>query len=444
MNMKKLIAVGALLPLAALAEEPAAVAEEQAQEINADVTVELTARESMQQMFDEFAQSKGDFAYGLRDRKTGKVYFCAQATVSASPTSNMFIQQRQVAFDKAFDEILGKFVAYRTGENVTETATRLFSDDSSDVLDTPKSLEEASKGVLKKIKVAGEAALDKGLRSLGVDPGKYDGKPLEAKRVTYAESLMKESAVRALGSAVGVSVVKTMEAHSPDGVYVIGVIAKYDPVIEDVARCIAREVRPSVAPRKGISAASLVNRPAEVLAQNFGVRFYYNEAGEPEVIAFGQWASGYTGKDVRKADRKQAVAASHAESAALQMLTEFIGGCYSYEDSSSRGSQVEEANVFDENGGIREGSFDKLAAVYRRASATRGRARMRGRDKVLAKDIRHPAGQKIAFCAVRYSFDVLDAAKDDGRQKAPEKKAAAPRDEAQGTAGTAEGDTYDF
>lgn len=444
MNMKKLMAVGALLPFAALAEEPAVVTEAQAQEVNADVTVELTARESMQQMFDEFAQSKGDFAYGLRDRQTGKVYFCAQATVSASPTSNMFIQQRQIAFDKAFDEILGKFVAYRTGENVTETATRLFSDDSSDVLDTPKSLEEASKGVMKKIKVAGEAALDKGLRSLGVDPSKYDGKPLEAKRVTYAESLMKESAVRALGSAIGVTVVKTMESHSADGVYVIGVIAKYDPMVEEVARCIAREVRPNIELKKGISAATLINKPADVLAQNFGVRFYYNEEGAPEIIAFGQWASGYTGKNARIADRKQGVAASNAEMAANQMLTEFIGGCYSYDAKSTRGSQIEEANIFDENGGVREESIDKLISVYRRENVMNGKKRMRGRSYPSFRDIKHSAGQKIAFCALRYDFDILESEKTDYRKKVEEKKTTAPKDEAKGTAGTAEGDTYDF
>lgn len=445
MNMKKLIAVGTLLPFAALAEEPVVVTETQAKEANADVAVEITASESMQQMFDNFAKKKGkDFAFGVRS-KTGVIYFCEQSRVASKPVSNKFIQDRQNAFDDAFNKILANHISRRTGEIITKNVQTLYADDSSDVLDTPKSLEEASKGVLKKIKVAGEALIDKGLRSLGVDPSKYDGKPAEEKRVIYAKTMMRESTVRALGSVSGVTVVKTLEAHSADGKYVIGVIAKYDPMVEEVARCIAREVHPNIALKKGIPAASLVKQPAEKLVQNFGVRFIYNENGKPELVAFAQWASAYSGTNDYIADEMMRTAKDHARNAADQMVAEFVGGCYANEEKSTRGRQIEEANVFDENGGVRTENIDKLVSVYRQSSKVTGRLKMHGTDPIATPSfIKHPCGSKVAISAVRYSFDVLDEAKTDYRKKAQEEKVAAPKNEAEGTAGTAEGDETDF
>ena len=446
MNIKKMLTIGAMMPMLVIAEEQqqVTVSEESAESANADVQVELSAADTMQQLFDEFAASKGDnFAYGLADKKTGAVYFCAAETLSVGPASNMFIQKRQLAFEKAFNRILFDFVKYRTGINVTETLNETLSDDSSNVLETPKNLKDASTGIAKKLKVATEAAIDKGLRALDVDPSKYASKPLEEKRQTYLDSIMKNGAVRAVGSTVGVTVVKTMETHSADQVYVIGVIAKYDPLIEDVARCIAREVRPNVELKKGISAASLMKKPAEELVQNFGLRYYYNEEGVPEIISFGQWSTGYTGKDVRKQDRKNQIAAHNAELLALQAMTEFIGGSIALEEEGGAGNMLEEANVFDEEGGFREDNFDEVVSKYRSKCRVTGKAKMRGRAPIDSpKFITHPSGQKVALFAVRYSFDVLDSVKNPKSKKTATQPKVPVVDE--GTSGKAEGTSYDF
>ena len=123
----------------------------------------------------------------------------------------------------------------------------------------------------------------------------------------------------------GLCVTQTLEGKSPEGTMRIGVVLRYDPVIDALVRDVAAGRAATRAPAsQGLPARALLPADTAALVQSLGSRFFYNEQGCPALVVFGQWPAGDSEKDPRRLLRVREDAMTKAGNIAQAFLDGFL------------------------------------------------------------------------------------------------------------------------
>ena len=297
-----------------------------------DEAIVLTPKERVERRLQEFAKKKGDgFAYGVLNKKVDEIYYAAISPVFSLGTNDTIATVSQRAFNRAFTGILLR--------RAMATFAYSASFDSSD--------GGVAGGIITEI---GDDEIWSGI-------------------LQTAEFPMP-----------GMSVVQIYQAVSADGELVVGVIVKADSPRDEVARCAAKGVRPSVPHKKGIPYKKLLEIPDDRLALMFGTVFYYNENGEPELMSFGH--QGISATSDSKARTK---AFAHAETEAQDSLSTFLTGVVQAKITRKLAAFGTDLMI------------DNLSISWVISS----RANLRGGETVMRKILKPSTGEEIAFVAIR-------------------------------------------
>ena len=438
-------AVQPVVPTGAVATQPVAVppaavqAEVSVAAANEDLGLKLNALQQVEAGFREFAEKK-QIVYGEPSPATGIVYFKASRPVFSKPGDADFLSKREMAFNRAFDDVKIQNVKYTAGRSMSETVRNLAD---SNAEPDPSEFDQRMESIASKVKALTEAKLDKALLDHGIDPEKFEKKQ-EAKVLAYLDNLTRSSTAKAVGSCAGISVVKTFEGKGKEGEYEIGVIAKYDPALQGIFLSMKNKVIPPPAPKPGVPLATLL---AGNQSNNFGVRFYYNEAGAPCLLAFGQWGVRYQGNDAIRRRQAGSAAQKYAEAEANTMLNEFIAGSFVYSDNTKLGEVFERSNIFHSAGILREEQVNKVIQQLGQESKTTASDQLKGRRVVYSEIVQHPhegAGE-VAVVAINWSFAQLEQAQQRLNGFTPRPPAPAPVAPAKPTQGGLQvGQEYDF
>jgi hypothetical protein len=328
----------------------------------------------------------------------------------------------------------------RVGKEMTTSLAEVYSDNSTDAEELPKDLAESRSVFLKKIEALGEAAIDKALRKMDVDPAQYADKNLEAKKDVYKNALVKKSVRSAVDSSSGCLPVQTFESRSSDGTYTIGVVLRSDADCEEIARCISRKQRPLIASGNGLTIDQALPSDEELLTQ-FGVRVFFDESGSPSLLSFGQYGSAYTGNDTRQRERAMEHARQQAENIADTQLTEFINSTISIEESSEIGEEELSRIFFQADGTKVRKEILNCIDRYSSRSKTTGFDTMVGRSTVCSRTLTHPAGHQVAVVIRRWSFAKLDAEQNVQQKRIEKQNIPVNKKE---DSGVRKGRSYDF
>ncbi|MBP5509437.1 MAG: hypothetical protein J6Z49_00795 [Kiritimatiellae bacterium] len=400
--------------------QPVVQAEVSVTAANEDLGLKLNALQQVEAGFRTFAEKK-QIVYGEPSSTTGIVYFKASAPVFSKPGDADFLSKREMAFNRAFDDVKIQNVKYTAGRSMSETVHNLTENNAEP---DPSEFDQRMESIAAKVKALGEAKLDKALLDLGIDPERFEKKQ-EVKVLAYLDNLSRSSAAKAVGSCAGISVVKTFEGKGREGEYEIGVIAKYDPALQGIFLSVKNKVIPPPAPKPGVPLASLLTGNQ---SNNFGVRFYYNEVGAPCLLAFGQWGVSYQGNDVIRRRQAGSAAQKYAEAEANTMLNEFIAGSFVYSDNTKLGEVFERSNIFHSAGLLRETGVNKIIQQLGQESKTTASDQLKGRRVVYSEIVQHPhegAGE-VAVVAINWSFAQLEQAQQRLNGFTPRPPAPAP------------------
>lgn len=392
----------------------------------------------MEQAFEKYRQERNIAAYGTPNTR-GTTYFTGQSTVTANVNSPDFIKSRSVAFMRAYQNAITQMVMDRVGREVTTTLAEEFSDNSTNAEEKPEENGSSAPVILRKIGALSEAALDKALRKMDVDPAEYADKSVEVRKDLFKNALIKRAVRTAVDNASGCLPVQTFESRSSDGTYTIGVVLRFDADCKEIARCIAAKKRPLITRSNGLTIEQALPDDEELLTQ-FGVRLFFDESGSPSLLSFGQYGSAYTGNNSRQRERAMEHAFRQAENIANQQLTEFINSTVSLEESSDIGEE-EVARIFFLADGtkVRE-ELTNCIDRFSSRSKTVGYDTMVGRSTVCRRTLTHPAGHQVAVVVRRWSFAKLDAELNIQQQEEKAKKTEFRKEDS----GVRQGRTYDF
>ncbi len=272
------------------------------------------------------------------------------------------------------------------------------------------------------------------------------GASIDQKRDLARKAIQKTSVNDAVGSSAGLLPVQTFEGWDEKGKYALGCVVRGGEMVETIAECLRFKQRPMLSrPEAGLTVAEALPTDAELVSQ-FGVRLFFDKAGVPALLSFGQWGSAYTGTDEDMAEDAMEHAMGQAKAEADDQLTMFINSTISLHEESSRGRIAEESVAFDANGVPTVSSVRGIIDTSLKQARQKGSDTMIGRSTVCEKVLVHPtSGQKIAVCVRMWSFGQYDAMKRiiERRPPTPPAGVAAPTP-ASGAAGKSRGRSYDF
>ncbi|MBP5509882.1 MAG: hypothetical protein J6Z49_03090 [Kiritimatiellae bacterium] len=168
----------------------------------------------------------------------------------------------------------------------------------------------------------------------------------------------------------GLCVTQTLEGKSAEGAARIGVILRYDPVVDALVRDVADGRDATRAPvSQGLPARAFLPSDTAALVQSFGSRFFYNERGIPSLVVFGQWPAGDGEKDPRRLLRLREDAMNKAGNIALAFLDGFL---------AERGILLDGMDLF------------------------------RQSELLFREVVKHPSGTAVAVCAYSWRFPVTE------------------------------------
>ncbi len=420
---------------AAVAVQPEAAAAE----ANKDITVEVNAKDKLDDAFAEYADKRG-FSYGEKTPK-GSIYYKGSSPVDQHVESATFIKSRAFAYERAYLNAVGSYVMDFFGRELTETAMETFGNQSSNAEEAPKMTPA---DISKKIELLADAKLDKALADAGVDPSKYQGAPVIEKRKLMQDTLVKRTVNKALHSSSGCLPVKTFESRGTDGRYYIGVVIRVGADCTALSNAFRTKQRPALMREGGLTVKEALPDTPEEIVQTFGVRLYFDETGTPSLLSFGQFGSAYQGKSARMAERAELQAQRQARALADSALTTFINSFADMTDESELAEDIGESRLFRADGTATPEEVSNIIDIYRSKIKQTGSDTMKGRTTVYDRIVKHPAGQRVAVCVRRWSFGQVDSVNEVINQGTPKKPTTQPASPKSYDSGVRSSRTYDF
>lgn len=445
--MKRVIVAAAsiIATAAAIAQENPSlepVSAEAAEEINKAVTthVKVSAKSKVSDDIKAYCNEATPKIVIGAPRQDGSVYLSGVERVTANASSPNFIRSRMMAYTKAYQKAVAGYVMNKFGIETVKQFNTYFKDQSSDRLQPSADAKTTIERIAEKAEQLTEAKLDEGLRAMGVTPSGS----IAQKRKLAEDSIASRSLRTAVGSSAGLLPVQTFEGWDDAGKYAVGVVIRGGVDTETIAECLRNKTRPVLSrPEAGLKVEDALPTDDELVSQ-FGVRLFFDEKGVPALLSFAQWGSAYTGTDEDEAEDALDHAMIQAEALANEQLTTFINSTITVRDSSAKGESKITHALFDANGVPSEEKVVNYLDVAEKSSTITGSDTMIGRSRVIdPKVIVHPqSGQKIAVCALMWSFGQYDAMRRVIERPKPTEPGSTGG--STGTPGKRRGRSYDF
>ena len=403
---------------------------------NADIKVVVDGKATLTQAFEQYAKN-ANITYG-KAMSDGRFYSKGYVAVAIDVNSPQFIKSRAMAYERAYLDALSKFIMDAYGSTATETVSKYYGNESSDVNDSPVG---KAKTLLEKVALLTEAKLDKALADEGVPADKYSQASVVEKRKIFQDAIAKKTLNKVLHMSSGCIPVKTFESWGSDNRYYIGVIVRYDRTSKTLAMCFKNKMRPALTKEGGMSIAEALPPKDEMLG-NFGVRLFFDESGTPALISFGQYGSSYRGNNVARAERAESQAINQARNLADAGLTAFINSWIDVSEESVMSEDISESTLFMDDGTAKPEEVQKIIDIYRKSIRQYGRDTMKGRSTVFEEVLTHKNGHKVAVVVRCWSFGTVDAV--DALDKVAEEKKPVANPVKPVKPGLNTGRTYDF
>ncbi len=398
-----------------------------------------SSREMMEECFEEYARERG-FAYGVPTAQ-GVTYGKEVASVKVGADSPHFIKARTMAFERAFQDGVARLVMDFAGKEVVTVCREYFRDDSDDIFDASASLEDVAQRITEKAVMLTEKELDAALVELGVSPEELNQKSVAERRNIFTDRLVTKAVKKAVGDSSGIVPVCSFECVDQAGAYSVGVVFRFDQKSREIARCLAKKVRPP-ARHPGAPVNTLLP-PQESLVNQFGVRVVIDEEGMPALLSFAQFGVSDS-TDSRRLERNQEAALRQAESLADQQMTLFVNSSLQVENVSETGEEEIENVLHFDNGETYAQNVVQYVDRLRSNSTRQGSDTLAGRRTLVSRILSHPSGHKVAMVVRMWSFRSLDEVKKTLQE--PKKTTPAPvrKTRVQEAPALRKGRTYDF
>ena len=274
---------------------------------------------------------------GIHEGENNGRYFEYAVVGGLNVNDVNFYRKKIMSYEKAYMEALAKIANFE-GEKITaETYRTLFSDNSGGI-GAEENPKFSNWEVLKnKIMALGEAAIDKVLEKLGVDPSKYGQLKIDKKRQLALDAIKKRIVRKSLAELSGTVPVFTVDGNDKKGDYAVGVVVMYSPALKQLAYDIAHGLQPAIKhPGKPLE-KYLPKTPQGWLAA-WGPRVVVDEKGNPAIIAYGQWAVPLDTRNSMLLNIRLEAAKRQAELLAHSYIAGFVNSHVTVEEMSTTGS----------------------------------------------------------------------------------------------------------
>ncbi len=193
---------------------------------------------NIQRAIDEYAKERG---INFNEPVGGKFFAYSIQLVNRSPDSPFFGEARISVFERAWLDVQRKIASYLGQSIASETCRKLFRNDSEGA----ENIKLSNWDIIKS-KIAGltDAALNKALEKLGVDPSKFGNLTIEKKKNLLFDLTVKEVIRRTYAELPGTVVIQTFEGEN-NGNYAVGVVAMYSPKLKELTKLILKNKFPT-------------------------------------------------------------------------------------------------------------------------------------------------------------------------------------------------------
>jgi len=353
-----------------------------------EVSLNESVTQSLRKQIMDYARRKG-IKFGQVEK--GRIFVFSIQEVDRPITDPRFAQARVIAFEKAWLDAQKQIAYFIVKSITTKTVRQIFQNNSEGA----ENIDLSNWDVLKaKVAALSDAALNKALEKLGVDPSKFGSLSYEKKKELLNDTLIKEILRKTSAELSGTFIVQTFEGEV-NGAHGVAVVAMYSPKLKYIARSIALGRFPNIYSKVGHPIDYYLPKTPQGFMSTWGVRVVFTEDNLPAIISFGQWAHSYTGGDPTIKERNRKYAIEKAELLADSYISEFLNSALYAKERLRNGQQIKEESIF-KNGDTIIESVNRLVderwAEIKRIS----RSRLSGTHTVATKLLKLPSGQELA------------------------------------------------
>lgn len=216
--------------------------------------------------------------------------------------------------------------------------------------------------ILDKLGAVVEGNIDQTLQELDIDPDEFYSLPEKERRTRFKEAWVRTVTTKAIGSLEGLTPVQTFEGEGSDGSYSVGVVVIRTPATMRFVDMITQadgQVTPTDTPSaSSIKEQVLTNR--ETLPTRFGLRIAVDQAGQPVLIAYGQWSNTTNAANDHLAAKYKSLALKQARQNAHQEIAEFLAGRINVQNESVIETLYEDYVETDSTGFVTQNQFGRL------------------------------------------------------------------------------------
>ena len=369
---------------------------------------DMDASDIVERQIEDFANRLG-ISYGVPDNK-GRIFFYSVRTLNVH--SPNFIKARIAAFDKAYLEAQRDLALYLGKDIFTKTLAKTLEDYSEG-----KGLENKQSNwqvLKKKLLALTDAALNKALEKLGVNPEKLGSMSLAEKRTLFLDTIKRQTIIKTFHELSGSVPVKTFEGINKDSNYAVGVILMYSPKLKQVAYDIVHK-RESVYwnPKKGKPINAYLPKTDKGWYSSWNVRVVWDKQGYPAILSFGQWGENWS-KNPKKRERYKKHIYHMADTLADAYIADFLAASVAATKMSEAGAGTKTVQILDPEQPVEkdiESTYDKYKEEIKRTAKV---LNIRGIGTVARRTIYPKIGDRrfiIGVVVKAYTYESAQKAK---------------------------------
>jgi len=365
-----------------------------------EVTDSISAK--LTNIIDDYASQKGIvFGKSLGNR----IFVYSIKVVDKSPDDPYFGEARVIAFEKAWLDAQKQIALYLVRDIASQTYNQLFRNASEGA----ENVKLSNWDVLK-AKIAGltDAALNKALQKLGVDPSKFGELSIDKKKRLLFDTFVKTVVRKTYAELSGTVILQTFEGEK-EGSYAVAVIAMYSPKLKYLAQAMLHKQYPGFRGKIGHPISYYLPKSPAGYLGSWGVRVVIDEDNYPALISFGQWSYAYRGNNKIEKERRREYAFEQASVLADSYIAEFLNSRLFSEEMTKVGGTVETNAVF-HNGDTFVQTADRIVNIQSKKIKRTSKARISGIYTVKRKLLRLPSGQEVAVVVKVWSYRSMKGA----------------------------------
>ena len=358
--------------------------------------IQNSTTQKIQREIESFAEKKGIEFGAVKD---DRVFVYSVQEVDRSPSDPRFAEARVVAFEKAWLNAQKKLAYFIYKRTATKTIKKVFENNSEGAENVNVSNWDVIKS---KVAALSNAALNKALEKLGVDPSKYGQLSYEKRKKLLTDSIIKETLTQTSAKLSGTLIVQTFEGES-DGVHAVGLITMYSPKLRYMAKAIATGDFPGIKEKVGHSLSYYLPKNPKSYMSTWGARVIFTGDGLPAIISFGQWSHVYRGGNPITRERYRNYALEKARLLADSYICEFLNSAVYAREKSQIGQKIDTEAVL-KNDETSQESVNRMVDIRWSNVKRMSRAHISGVHTIRTKFLKLPSGQELAVAVEAWTY----------------------------------------